>query len=70
MLYSAYQTSDDLMAPLRLFADATLNMLQGPWEQFSRQVMGRHAIATLEMISRFRLSHRPSLTGCTASAPS
>ena len=49
MLYSTYQTSDDLMTPLRLFADAALNMLQGPWEQFSRQIMGRHAIATLEM---------------------
>src|SRR5947209_18801967 len=61
MLYSTYQTSDDLIAPLRLLADAALNMLQGPWEQFSRQIMGRHALATLEMISRFRLSHhRPS----------
>jgi polyhydroxyalkanoate depolymerase len=61
LLYSTYQTSDDLIAPLRLFAEAAINMLQGPWEQFSRQFMGRHAVATLEMISRFRLSHhRPS----------
>jgi polyhydroxyalkanoate depolymerase len=61
MLYSVYQTSDDLMTPLRLFADAARNVLQGPWESFSRQLMGRHAIASLEMISRFRLTHhRPS----------
>src|SRR5947209_5249389 len=61
MLYSVYQSSDDLMAPLRLFADAARSMLQGPWEQFSRQLMGRHALATLEMMSRFRLSHhRPA----------
>ncbi len=61
MLYSVYQTSDDLLAPLRLFADAARAMLQGPWEHFSRQLIGRHALASLEMIARFRLTHhRPA----------
>ena len=57
MLYQAYQFQDDLIAPMRLMARALRSTLgttfSGLGEGLDRQVS-----ATLEMISRFEITHR------------
>ena len=57
MLYDAYQARQDLLSPLRIFADITASALRepmgGPWANLlARQVGG-----AAELISRLRLTH-------------
>jgi polyhydroxyalkanoate depolymerase len=60
MLYLAYQTHSDLMAPLRLFAEAGLSAL-GPWAATEDLKVLRNLTAAYELITRAGLTHtRPS----------
>lgn len=54
MLYQAYQTSDDMVAPLRRLARSTL-ALDAPWP-FADNLRRWFAAGT-EMVSRFELTH-------------
>jgi poly(3-hydroxybutyrate) depolymerase len=60
MLYLAYQTHSDLMAPVRLFAEAGLSAL-GPWAATEDLKVLRNLTAAYELITRTGLTHtRPS----------
>ena len=60
MLYRAYQFQDDMLAPLRQFAAATLSMSGGLLNGFGPPAPSQLA-AGLEMMSRFKLTHaRPA----------
>lgn len=53
MLYHAYQFQDDLIAPLRAWADMARALAPSGWGG----TLGQRWAAALEMISRYRLSH-------------
>jgi poly(3-hydroxybutyrate) depolymerase len=55
MLYQAYQFQDDLIAPVRFFAQS-LKYLAGP-SFWGLDDFGKPFAAALEMVSRFRLTH-------------
>ncbi|HEY4123631.1 MAG TPA: hypothetical protein VGM36_03400, partial [Rhizomicrobium sp.] len=57
MLYDAYQARQDLLSPLRIFADLTAAAFRepmgGPWANLLARSIGGGA----ELISRLRLTH-------------
>lgn len=57
MIYQAYQTHSDVLAPFRLMARAGQDFLNHPWLAFRDHPALRHAAATFEMISRAGMSH-------------
>jgi poly(3-hydroxybutyrate) depolymerase len=60
MLYLAYQTHADLMAPLRMFAGASLSALE-PWAATEDLKVLRNLTAAYELVARAGLTHtRPA----------
>src|SRR5260221_2202037 len=57
MLYQAYQANDDVLAPLRLMAEATRGFLSHPWPFFGDHPLGRGAAAAFEMMYRSGIRH-------------
>ena len=57
MMYQVYQAQDDLLAPVRLFANTALSALEGSWLSKSGIPFMRNLTATYEMMGRARLSH-------------
>src|SRR5579863_1822898 len=55
MLYYAYQAHCDVLAPVRLIAETTRNLLDQPW--FGGSPLVRGATAALRLFSETRLSH-------------
>jgi poly(3-hydroxybutyrate) depolymerase len=61
LLYYAYQAHCDVLAPVRLFADAARNLLDQPWLWFGGSPAMRSASAALNLFSNTRISHeRPA----------
>ena len=61
MLYWAYQTHDEFMAPLRSMARTALASVEGPNVRISAALMPRNLTAAWEMVGRTGLTHtRPS----------
>ncbi|GGF49302.1 poly(3-hydroxybutyrate) depolymerase [Aliidongia dinghuensis] len=58
MLYQAYQAHADVMAPLRVLAQATGAFLKQPWPGFGDNLMVRTMAAACELVSRAGMSHR------------
>lgn len=56
MLYRAYQLQDDMLAPFRQFAAATLSLSGSLRHGFGSLMPGQFA-AGLEMVSRYKLTH-------------
>ena len=56
MLYLAYQTHADLMAPLRMFAGASLSALE-PWAATEDLKVLRNLTAAYELVARAGLTH-------------
>ncbi len=65
MLYQAYQANDDVLAPIRLIAEATRGFLSHPWPFFGDHPLMRGAAAACEMVSRFSISHERPDFGIT-----
>lgn len=57
MLYYAYQAQCDVLAPMRLFADATRRLLDQPWLGVGDLPLVRGAAAALNLFSQTRLYH-------------
>jgi poly(3-hydroxybutyrate) depolymerase len=61
LLYSAYQAQCDVLAPVRLFADAARDLLDRPWpmpwSMFGDLPLMRGAVAAMSLFSDTRLSH-------------
>jgi poly(3-hydroxybutyrate) depolymerase len=57
MLYQAYQANDDVLAPIRLLAEATRGFLSQPWP-FGDNPFLRGAAAACEMVSRSGIRHQ------------
>lgn len=62
MLYQTYQLQEDLIAPMRVFADNMRVFAGTTWWSLS-DGMRLRAMAALEMVSRFRLTHERSEFG-------
>jgi poly(3-hydroxybutyrate) depolymerase len=61
MLYYAYQAQCDVLAPLRLLADTTRDLLGQPWLGLGDLPLVRGASAALSLFSDTRISHeRPA----------
>jgi poly(3-hydroxybutyrate) depolymerase len=57
LLYCAYEAHSDVLAPMRLFADAARGLLDQPWLGIGDLPLVRGAAAALDLFSRTRLSH-------------
>src|SRR5579864_4941333 len=57
LLYCAYEAQSDVLAPMRLFADATRGLLGQSWLGIGDLPLVRGAAAALDLFSRTRLSH-------------
>src|SRR5260370_40443936 len=57
MLYYAYQAQCDVLAPLRLFADAAHRLIDQPWPLVGNSPLLRGAAAALNLWSGTRLYH-------------
>jgi poly(3-hydroxybutyrate) depolymerase len=57
MLYYAYQAQCDILAPMRLFADAAQSLLEQPWPVVGDLPLVRGAAAALNLFSQTRLYH-------------
>src|ERR1700728_4086060 len=57
MLYYAYQTQSDVMAPIRLLAESWHGVLDRPWAIFGHCPAMRGAAAAMELLSHAGLSH-------------
>ena len=57
MMYQAYQTQSDLMAPVKAFARMALSMMNGPNGGLSENALVRNLSAAYEMIDRVGLTH-------------
>jgi poly(3-hydroxybutyrate) depolymerase len=57
MLYDAYQAQCDALAPWRLAADATRDLLDQPWLGFGQLPLVRNASAALNLFADTRLRH-------------
>lgn len=57
MMYQFYQAQDDLLAPVRLFANTALTALEGSWVSKSGLPFVRNLTAAYEMVGRARLTH-------------
>ena len=51
MLYQAYQVNDDVLAPIRLMAEATRGLLTQPWPFISDNPFVRSISAPLSLTS-------------------
>ena len=61
MLYETYQAHDDVLAPLRLMAEAARGYLSHPWPFLGDHPFLRGAAAACEMLSRSGIRHhRPA----------
>jgi poly(3-hydroxybutyrate) depolymerase len=58
MLYQAYQANDDVLAPIRLMAEATRGLLTQPWPFISDNPFVRSIAAACEMVSRSGIRHQ------------
>jgi poly(3-hydroxybutyrate) depolymerase len=58
MLYMAYQAHCDVLAPVRLMAQAAGGILRQPWPLFSDHFLVRSAAAACELVSRAGISHQ------------
>src|SRR5882672_1999888 len=65
MLYQAYQANDDVLAPIRLMAEATRGLLTQPWPFISDNPFVRSIAAACEMVSRSGISHQRPDFGIT-----
>src|SRR5713101_3632889 len=65
MLYQAYQVNDDVLAPIRLMAEATRGLLTQPWPFISDNPFVRSIAAACEMVSRSGISHQRPDFGIT-----
>ena len=57
LLYYAYQAQSDVLAPMRLFADAARGLLDQPWPGIGDLPLVRGAAAALNLFSHTHLSH-------------
>src|SRR5580765_8471236 len=61
MLYYAYQAHCDALAPMRLFAQATRDLLDHPWSLVAGLPLVRDTVAAMDLMSRTRITHeRPA----------
>ncbi|MGE5202318.1 MAG: polyhydroxyalkanoate depolymerase [Acidobacteriota bacterium] len=61
MLYTAYQVHSDVLAPVRLMAEATRGWLQFPWPLVGGHPVVRGLAAACDLLSRAGMSHeRPA----------
>lgn len=61
MLYTAYQVHSDVLAPVRLIAEATRGWLQHPWPMVGGHPVVRGMAAACELMARAGMSHeRPA----------
>jgi poly(3-hydroxybutyrate) depolymerase len=58
MLYEAYQAQNDLLAPVRLIAEAFRGFLDQPWPVVGNAPLVRTAAAAMELLSNAGVSHR------------
>jgi poly(3-hydroxybutyrate) depolymerase len=58
MLYEAYQAQNDLLAPVRLLAEAFRGFLDQPWPLVGNAPLVRTAAAAMELLSNAGMSHR------------
>ena len=65
MLYQAYQAHSDVLAPIRLMADAARGFIAQPWPLIGDHPMLRGAAAALEMVSRAGIRHHRPEFGIT-----
>src|SRR4051812_48706246 len=66
MLYQAYQAHCDVLAPVRLMAQAAGGFLKQPWPFLGDHLFLRSAAAACEMVSRAGISHQRPEFGITA----
>jgi poly(3-hydroxybutyrate) depolymerase len=57
LLYYAYQAQSDVLAPMRLFADAARGLLDQPWPGIGDLPLVRGAVAAMSLFSDTHLSH-------------
>ena len=57
MLYEAYQIHNDVLAPIRLMAEAFRGFLDQPWPLIGNAPMMRSAAAAMELLSNAGMSH-------------
>jgi poly(3-hydroxybutyrate) depolymerase len=57
MLYEAYQIHNDVLAPIRLMAEAFRGVLDQPWPLIGNVPMMRSAAAAMELLSNAGMSH-------------
>jgi poly(3-hydroxybutyrate) depolymerase len=65
MLYAAYQAHSDVLAPIRLIAQAANGWLSQPWPILAENALVRSAAAALELVSRAGMSHQRPAFGIT-----
>jgi poly(3-hydroxybutyrate) depolymerase len=58
MLYTAYQVHNDVLAPVRLMAEATRGWLQHPWPMVGGHPVVRGMAAACELMARAGMSHQ------------
>ena len=58
MLYEAYQVQNDVLAPVRLIAEALRGFLDQPWPLVGNSPLVRTAAAAMELLSNAGMSHR------------
>jgi poly(3-hydroxybutyrate) depolymerase len=58
MLYEAYQAQNDVLAPVRLIAEAFRGFLDQPWPLVGNAPLIRTAAAAMELLSNAGMSHR------------
>src|SRR5262249_17955471 len=63
MLYDAYQAHSDVLAPVRLMAEAARGWLAHPWPVLGGHPMVRSLAAASELLSRAGMSRPPPAFG-------
>jgi poly(3-hydroxybutyrate) depolymerase len=57
MLYEAYQAHNDILAPIRVMAEAFRGLLDQPWPLVGNAPLVRSAAAAMELLSHAGMSH-------------
>ena len=57
MLYESYQAQNDILAPVRLIAEACRGFLDQPWPLVGNAPFVRTAAAAMELLSNAGMSH-------------
>jgi len=65
MLYTAYQVHSDVLAPVRLMAEAARGWLQHPWPMVGGHPVVRGIAAACELVARAGMSHERPPFGLT-----